>query len=183
MRSRGVRAVVASLVLALGAEPAAAQSATTWILGGGLSLPAGEFKAYANTGMALTGAVERSLGAHPTSLRFGVSYAVNTDNTAIGFHETTRLTALFGSIVYHFIGARPRLYALLGAGLLRRDFSSTDPLDNGIRDSHFAIQIGEGVTIPVGSVRLFAEARFISTLGPGPFQLFPVVVGIRLGGR
>jgi len=181
-RARWISAATLALVLALGGRPLAAQSATSWIAGGGLSLPAGEFNSYANTGWSLTGAVERQLGAHPTGLRLGVGYAVNNDVTAIGFHETTQLSSVFGSVVYHFVGAHPHIYAMIGAGVFHRSFSSDDPDDIPIADNRFAVQIGEGVQFRIRSVRVFVEGKFITTLGPGPFQYFPLIAGIRFGG-
>lgn len=177
-----IRVAATSLIVALAAQALAGQSATTWITGGGLSFPSGAFNTYANVGWDLTGAVERSLGSHPTALRLGVGYAVNKDVTAIGFHETTRLNSVFGSVVYHFVGARPHIYAMIGFGLFNRNFSSDDPDDAGGAESHFAMQLGEGVQFPIGSVRIFVEGRFITTLGPGPFQYIPLVAGVRLGG-
>ena len=176
-------AVMAALAIVVPVGPAAAQSATTWIAGGGLSLPSGEFNTYANTGWDLTGAVERSLGRHPTAIRVGLGYAVNSDETRLGFHESTKLSSVFASVVYHVVGARPHIFGLLGIGWFQRQFSSSDPDDPGLTDGHVALQIGEGVTFKVGSARLFVEGRFITTLGPAPFRYFPLIAGIRLGGR
>lgn len=174
--------VAASLFVVLGAQELAGQSATTWIAGGGLSLPAGEFNSYANMGWDIAGGIERQLANHPAALRFGLGYAVNKDNTAIGFHETTRLSSAFGSIVYHFVGSRPHIYAMFGVGVFRRSFSSDDPDDIPVAETRGAMLLGEGVQFKIRSVRLFIEGKFISTLGTGPFQYFPLIAGIRLGG-
>jgi hypothetical protein len=174
--------VVALLAMGLGAQALSGQSATTFSVGGGLALPAGEFNTYADNGWSINGAVEHRLGSHPTALRLGVSYTVNADNTAIGFHETTRLTGAFASFVYHFVGARPHIYGLIGLGAFHRDFSTTDTEDPGLRDTRFAMQLGEGVQFSIRSVRLFVEGRFITTLGQSPFQYFPIIAGVRLGG-
>lgn len=176
-------ALAASLFVVLGSQELAGQSATTWIAGGGLSLPAGEFNSYANNGWSATAAVERRFGSHPTALRLGLGYAVNNDETAIGFHETTKLSSLFGSIVYHFVGSHPHIYAMFGVGAFHRSFSSDDPDDIPIAETRVAMQLGEGVQFRIRSVRLFIEGKFISTLGTGPFQYFPLIAGIRLGGN
>ncbi len=154
--------------------------ATTRLFGGvGLSIPAGDFSAYANNGWSVTGAVERSFGRHPSALRLDVTYAVNLDSTAIGFHETTKLTSAMVSWVYHFEGSRPHIYALVGMGVLHREFSSDDPDDLPIDNTDFALQLGEGVYVRIKSAKLYLEGRFVSTVGSGAFRYFPVTVGVR----
>ena len=180
---RRARVAVAALALVLRVGALAGQSATTWFAGGGLSLPAGDFSVYANTGWGVVGGLEHRLGTHLTALRVDLSYATNGDTTALGFHETTHLLSALASLVYHFDGAHPHLYALVGAGYFSRRFSSDDPEDIPIDDGHFAIQLGEGLIFRVRSATIFAEGRFVTSLGPGPFRYFPVVVGVRLGGH
>ena len=182
MRTRRVGAVVSALILASSTNGLAGQSATTWIAGGGLSLPVGDFNIYANDGPGLLAGIERSIGRHPTALRLDLSYGVNSDNTAIGFHETTRLYSVLGSVVYHFTGSRPHLYALAGVGYFHRRFTSNDPDETPINDSHVAIQVGEGAIVQVGSFKLFVEGRFVSSVGTGPFRFAPLIIGLRLGG-
>lgn len=182
LTQRQAIAGAATLAVVLMTSPLAGQSAITWIAGGGLSLPAGEFNKYANNGWDVTAAVERSFGRHPTAVRIGLGYAVNKDETRLGFRETTKLSSVFGSVVYHFVGSRPHIFGLIGFGWFRRDFTSDDPDDSGVSDRRFAVQIGEGVTFRAGPARLFIEGRFITTVGPGPFQYFPLIAGVRLGG-
>lgn len=174
--------VVTALTVALGAKAVAAQRGTSWLLGAGLSLPAGDFNSYANNGWGVIAGAERPLGSRSVALRLDLSLAQNRDLTASGIHESTRLTSALTSFVYHFQGARPHLYALAGAGFFHRRFSSDDPDELPINTSHVAIQFGEGLIIPVQSVKLFIEGRFVTSLGVEPFRFFPVVVGVRLGG-
>jgi opacity protein-like surface antigen len=115
-------------------------------------------------------------------VRLDFSYAVNSDTTGLGFHESTALITGMANIVYHFQGSRPHLYALLGVGYFGRRFSTDDPDDEAINDSRFAFQVGEGLTFRVGSATLFIEGRFVSGTGEDPLRFFPVVIGVRFGG-
>jgi hypothetical protein len=155
------------------------QSTTTAFAGVGLSIPAGDFGMYANNGASLVAGIERSLGTHPTALRLDLTYAVNLDSTTIGFHETTHITNALLSLVYHFQGSRPHLYAMVGVGAFHRTFSSDDPDDIPLDDVRFAVQLGEGVVARIGRAHLFLEGRFVSTVGSGAFRYFPVNVGVR----
>jgi hypothetical protein len=176
-------AASAALVILFAAHPLVAQSQSTWLLGGGLSVPVGEFSSYANNGWDVTAGWERAFGKHPVALRVDLSYARNTDTTGLGFHETTQLTNAMVNVVYHFQGARPHLYMLLGVGEFHHWFSSDDPQDIPINDSRVAIQFGEGVTFRIGSTVIFAEGRFVTALEEQPLRFFPVVVGVRFGGQ
>ena len=177
-------ASVALAALAIFASPSAlhAQSHNKVLLGAGASIPAGIFDAYANIGWSVMGAYERQLGSHPTSLRVDVGYSRNTDTTGVGFHETTRLITAMASVVHPFPGAKPHLYILVGAGYFGRRFSSDDPADPPIDDSRWGLQVGEGFEFRIKSVKLFAEGRFVSGVGPQPLRFFPVIVGMRFGG-
>lgn len=174
-------AAPAALVFMLAAHPLAAQSNTAWLVGAGFSLPTGVFNSYANTGWDVTAGLEHALGNHPVALRLDLSYARNTDTTGIGFHEITRSINVMANVVYHFQGARPHLYALFGIGDFIRRFSSDDPDDPGLNDSHLAFQVGEGLIFRVRSATVFVEARFVTAAGSLPLQFFPLVVGVRFG--
>ena len=182
MHLRRPGAGLTALVVMFTAPPLAAQSNTTWLVGAGLSLPAGVFNAYANTGSDITAGWEHRFGKHPFAVRLDLSYATNTDTTGIGFHETTHLINAMANVVYHFQGARPRHYALLGVGHFSRRFSSDDPNDAPINDSRLGLQVGEGLIFRFRSAAIFVEGRFVTGVGPQPLRFFPVVVGIRFGG-
>ena len=169
-----------ALVLALAGRSLVAQSATTWMIGGGLSLPTGEFNSYANNGWTVHAGIARRLGTHGVSFRIEGLLARNNDTTGLGVHESTRLISGLASVVYHFDGARPHIYALIGAGALQRRFTSDDPEEIPINDTRAVVQVGEGVVIPIGRLRTFVEGRFVTTVGPGAFQFFTVTIGLRL---
>ena len=175
-------AASAALVFSLATHPLAGQSNTTWLAGAGLSVPGGVFSAYANKGWDVTVGWEHGFGKHPIAVRVDLSYARNADTTGLGFHETTRLVTAMANVVYHFRGAQPHLYALLGVGEFSRRFSSDDPNDPPINDSRIGLQVGEGLIFRFRSAAIFVEGRFVTGVGPQPLRFFPVVVGIRFGG-
>ena len=171
----------ALLLLTCAAAPAAAQSRSTWFAGVGVSLPAAEFASYANTGWDAAVGWERRLGHNPVALRLDGSYGVNSDSTYLGFHERTTLLTGIVSLVYHFDGAKPHLYALAGAGYFRHHFSSDDPAEVPETISQLALQFGEGLTFTVGSMALFVEGRLVTSFGSNRLQFFPLMAGVRLG--
>lgn len=158
------------------------QGATTLLLGAGMSAPVGVLHSYAATGFALAAGAEWRLGQHPVALRVDVTYAVNADSTDVGIHNAEHLTAGFASVVYHFLGARPRLYAIAGVGLLSDRFTTDDPFDSPTSTMHAAMQVGEGVVARIGRAAVFLEGRFVTSFGPDRLAFFPVIVGLRLGG-
>jgi hypothetical protein len=178
-RRAGIAATMLMLICAW--QPLAGQSTTTWILAAGVSVPDGVYGAYADRGLDLTAGLERSLGSHPFSVRLDFSYAVNSDTTGIGFHETTRLISGMANLVYHFRDARPRIYALVGLGYFGRRFSTDDPDDSSINDALMGFQLGEGIILRVRSATLFGEGRFVSQFGTQPLSFFAVTLGVRLG--
>jgi hypothetical protein len=182
MHQRFVSAAVVALTIVVRSLPLAAQSTNSWLVAGGLSVPAGVLGTYANMGWDVTVGAEHRFGRHPSAVRIDLAFAQNTDTTGVGFHETTRLITGFANLVYHFQGARPHLYALVGVGYFGRRFSSEDPDDPTINDTRLGLQFGEGVMFRVKSATLFLEGRFVTGVGPQPLRFFPVVIGFRLGG-
>jgi hypothetical protein len=176
------RIALTMLMLICAWQPLAGQSTTTWVLGAGVSVPSGVLADYADKGWNGTVGVERSLGRHPFSVRLDFTYAVNSDTTGIGFDETTRFIVAMANIVYHFQGAKPHLYALVGLGYVGRRFSTDDPDDSSINDAYMGFQLGEGIVFPIRSARVFTEGRFISQFGQSPLSFFSIMAGVRLGG-
>lgn len=175
--------VLIVFLLAASASAVGAQSPNSIIIGGGRSLPAGVLNSYADNGWNITAGVEHRFGGHPTSLRLDLSYSADADTSGVGFHEMTRLITGMVNVVYHLPGAHPRIYLLLGAGVMQRRFTSADPFDTGIKDSFGAFQIGEGVDFRVGRLALFLEGRYVSAVGPEALKYFPVILGVRIGDR
>ena len=171
-------------MLLLGAAGAApAQSGSVWLAGAGISLPASEFGSYANPGWNAIAGWEHRIGHSPVALRLDASYGANSDSTDIGFHETTTLLTTMVDVVYHFDGARPRLYALAGGGYFRHHFSSDDPAETAESVSQLAFQFGEGLCFRLGrSSQLYLEARLVTSFGPDRLQFFPLMAGVRFGG-
>lgn len=180
MKRRSPRIAVLALLFC-GAGQAAAQSHSIWLAGAGLSLPAAAFATYANAGWDAVIGWEHRFGQHPVAWRVDGSYGANSDNTNIGFHERTTLLTGTVNLVYHFDGAKPHLYALVGAGYFRQHFSSDDPAATPVTVSQLALQVGEGLVFRAGSVALFIEGRLVTSFGPNRLRFFPVVAGVRLG--
>lgn len=181
MQLRLAGAALAALVSVVPFRSLHAQSKIGWLAGGGVSLPSGEFNAYANKGWAITVGAERRLGNGRVALRIDGTYARNTDTTGVGFHEDTRLMNVMANVVYHFRGAQPRIYFLAGAGVFARRFSTNDEEDPSLKDTYPGFQVGEGILFRVKSATLFLEARFVASAGKNDLQFVPVVLGVRFG--
>jgi hypothetical protein len=164
-------------LIALGsiaASSAAAQRPRISVGVGGVK-PSGDYGAFDNMGWNLLGAVEVGLPKSPLAVRVDFIYGQTSHQG--GFAGTTKLSGVSADAVYH-IGAPMvpvKLYVLAGAGYYRvgiDDVSETKP----------AFNAGTGVSLGLGPMKVFGEARFITVRTSGSaVNFFPVNVGITFG--
>jgi hypothetical protein len=187
---RGLRSVVlgAALMATVGAVPAVAQGAK-FSLGGGLTLPLGDFGDFASTGFHGLAAV----GFQPANLpvafqidgmynRFGVD-----DEFVLGDDVNSQIIQGTANVVYTFVTAEESTfhpYLIGGAGLYNFKLTGDDVPDGTEGSTDFGINAGAGFDFQAGSVGLFVEGRFHNVFTEGESTNFiPVTLGIRLGGR
>jgi len=188
---RAIRSVVLGMVFmaSVGAAPAVAQGAK-FSLGGGLTLPLGDFGDVASTGFHGLAAV----GFQPANLpvgfqldgmyqRFGVEGA--PDN----FDGNTQIIQGTANVVYTFTTAQESTfhpYLIGGVGLYNSKPTGDDfqALVGDESSTDFGVNAGAGFDFQAGSVGLFVEGRFHNVFSDGSDGTFiPITVGVRFGGR
>jgi hypothetical protein len=157
-------------------SPAAAQRPRLSLGVGGVK-PSGDYGTVDNMGWNLIGALEVGLPKSPLAVRADLIYGQTTHQGASLLTGSTKLSGLSADAVYH-IGAPMvpvRLYLLAGAGYYHVDI-------DGTAQTKPAFNAGTGVSLGVGPMKLFGEARFITvrTTG-GALNFFPVSVGLTFG--
>ena len=156
-------------------SPAAAQRPRLSFGVGGVK-PSGDYGAVDNMGWNLLGAVEVGLHKSPLAVRADIVYGQTTHQSGF-LTGSTKLSGVSADAVYH-IGAPMvpvRLYLLAGAGYYHVAV-------DGASETKPSFNAGTGVSLGVGPMKVFAEARFISILTSGSaLNFFPVNVGFTFG--
>ena len=183
---RGLRSVVLGAVLmaTVGAAPAVAQA--KFSLGGGLTLPLGDFDDFAGTGWHGLAAIGFQPSDFPVGFqldgmyqRFGIDEA--PDDFDVGF-QIIQGTA---NVVYTFTTAEESTfhpYLIGGVGLYNQKATGDDAGDQD-SESDFGVNAGAGFDFQLGSVGLFIEGRFHNIFSdPDNTSFVPISVGLRFGG-
>jgi hypothetical protein len=166
---------VVALALALSAAPATAQIG--FVVGGGATIPMGDFGDVAKTGWMGLAGVRLSLPLMPVSFRAEGLYGQNTADLI-----ANAKTTLYGGMANVMLSIGPPLvpvkpYIIAGAGALN---AKVDP-GTGTSTSEWKPVFGGGLGINVSLmvVGLFVEARYLRRDDTG---FVPIMAGIRLGG-
>jgi hypothetical protein len=158
----------------IAASSAAAQRPRISVGVGGVK-PSGDYGTFDNMGWNVLGAVEMGLPKSPLAVRVDVIYGQTSHQS--GPAGTTKLSGVSADAVYH-IGAPMvpvRMYVLAGAGYYRVG------IDN-VSETKPAFNAGTGVSLGLGPMKVFGEARFITVRTDGnALNFFPVNVGITFG--
>jgi len=165
-------------LIALGsiaASSAAAQRPRISLGEGGVK-PSGDYGAFDNMGWNLLGAVEVGLPKSPLAVRVDVIYG-QTSHQGGFLAGSTKLSGVSADAVYH-LGAPMvpvKLYVLAGAGYYRVGV-------DGASETKPAFNAGTGVSLGLGPMKVFGEARFITVRTSGSaVNFFPVNVGFTFG--
>jgi hypothetical protein len=168
--------IAIAAVAAFGAAPAAAQHASLSIGGGGMK-PSGDYATVDNMGWELMGAVEVSIPASPFAVRVDGMYGETSHQGSTLLTGSTKLSGGSVSAVYR-IGAPAvpvRAYLLAGAGYYRADIEGTSQSKPGLGG-------GAGVSLGIGPMKVFGEARYMTVLTSGSsLNFFPISVGLTFG--
>jgi Outer membrane protein beta-barrel domain len=185
-----IRSVVLGAVLmaTLGAAPAMAQGAK-FSLGGGLTLPLGDFGEGAGTGFHGLAAVSFQPGSSPVGIQVDAMYqrfGVEEDPILGDVDANFQLIQGTANAVYRFQSSEDtkiRPYIIGGVGLYNLKLTGDDAPDNLDSNTDFGINGGAGFDFVAGSVGLFVEGRFHNVFSDGESMNFiPITVGVRLGG-
>jgi hypothetical protein len=175
-------------VLSLGALAFAAPlhaQAPSFLLGGGVGLPMGDFGDAFKMGFHAIGGVSFKPASLPVGIQVDANFAqfsVDADNVDV------KDRMLFGTAnaVYTFkTAATSKLHPYLigGVGVYNNKATGDDALTNA-SNTDLGINAGAGFNIAAGGASLFVEGRFhdVFTSG-GSTQFVPLTVGLRFGGK
>lgn len=144
-------------------------------VGGGITLPTGDYGTVDKAGWHVLGLVQLPLSQSPIHLRFDASYGSTSHKSTLG-SGSTKLTGATADLLYHLgdRAASVRPYVLGGLGIY--------DVSDGSSTSRFAFGLGGGILFGVGTMHAFAEARYISVQTSGSSLTFiPISVGLMFG--
>ena len=180
--SRSLRGLmVTGLLTAALAAPAAAQARGYVGLGGGISIPTGDFADAVKTGWfgqflaGITGP-NGMLGGRIDGRFMKHSYDVAD--------ASTRLLGANADIVLSpgMAASKLRPYFLGGLGVFNVNNKIAGSYGDG--QTKFAFNLGAGVNVKTGArMSVFAEARYLSIRTDNSIGLIPIAVGFRWGGN
>jgi opacity protein-like surface antigen len=170
--------ILAAIAAAAPVAQAQSQSAISYGVSGGLTLPIGNFGDFQGSGLNVQGHALYKPGSSALSFRgdLGVWTTSGQNSTFRGVPlktEGTRFITVNANAIYNFEGAKDATfvpYVIGGAGLY-----------NGNRQfgTNFGINAGGGVTFKLASFDAFAEARLHNVFGDGgSSRLIPISFGI-----
>ncbi len=187
---RAMRSVMvgAALMTLAGVAPAMAQGAK-FSLGGGVTMPLGDFGDVASTGFHGLAAV----GFQPANLPIGFQIdgmyqRFGVEDAPDDFDGNTQVIQGTANIVYTFTTAEASTfhpYLIGGVGLYNSKATGDDfeALVGDESSTDFGVNAGAGFDFQAGSVGLFVEGRFHNVFSDGSDGTFiPITVGIRFGG-
>lgn len=164
-RTTVLSVLVLTLALLL---PTAGQAQAFLFLGGGATLPTGDFGKYAGTGWMLGGGVGFPVGDKGLMVGAEGFYGANSHDDYTpgefldgqgGSSDRTDLYGAAGVVAYRFGDmAKPGLYVLGLAGLMVHKY--VPATGSGDSSTGFLYGAGAGVEIPLSKVNLWFEGRW-----------------------
>lgn len=186
---KGMLKGVAALALstALFASAAQAQTPVSFGLGGGVTLPLGDFGDAAKTGFHGTGLVEFQPASLPVGIRLdGTFHRIGFSDLQEDFAGEGNFQMITGTLngVYTFQTAAESKfhpYIIAGAGVYNFKANFDDFDDDS--ETKFGINGGAGFNMGMGGASIFVEGRFHNVFTEGSSTTFvPITLGVRFGG-
>jgi opacity protein-like surface antigen len=183
MKSMLKGAAVLAVLAAVSAAPAHAQGVKIG-LGGGVTMPLGDFGDVFKTGFN----GQASLGFQPASLPVGIQIDGNYMSNKVDADLDVKSQIIGGSAnaVYTFKTSETSKlhpYIIAGAGAYNLKATGDDAGDAG-SVTKFGINGGAGFNFMAGSVGAFVEGRFHDIMTEGSStNLVNLNVGVRFGGK
>ncbi len=179
MRRFAAPMLLGAIATAALSSPAAAQGPYIF-LGGGLSIPMGDFKNLdgAKTGWLATGGVGVDIGKKGAWIEAEGYYGSNKQD-APPTGDKTNVIAGFGTVGYSFGGAaKVHPYVLAGVGLLAHQFRSTSAPTTNSTETKAAFNAGAGLSFKLGpKADFWVEARAIEAKGT---SIIPINAGFTI---
>jgi opacity protein-like surface antigen len=174
----------AVLVASAGTVPLLAQGAE-FSLGGGVTLPLGNFDDAAKLGWHGTGAVSFVPQNVPVGFQIDGTFSQLSDETPADIKS--QLIYGTGNVVYKFKVSQDTKFRpyLIGGGGVYNIKSKGDDVDPAFDESStkFGLNAGAGFDFKAGSAGVFLEGRFHNVFTDGENAKFiPITVGVRFGG-
>ena len=178
--ARGV--LVAGVAASIAAGGAQAQARGYIGFGGGVSIPSGDFADEVGTGWlgqvvaGITGPTGKIGG------RINGTYTNHTFDTVLSDDPSFRFIGVMGDVVFTpgQPDAKLRPYLLGGLGFQ----NGKADLAGAESETNFAFNLGGGVNIAMGRIKLFIEGRWLSVRSdPASANMIPITAGLKFGGN
>jgi hypothetical protein len=185
-----IRGVVLGAVLlaTAGAAPVVAQGAK-FSVGGGGTIPLGDFADAVGTGYHGLAAVSFTPTDFPVGFQVdGMYQRFGVEDDPIGGEIDANFQLIQGTAnaVYRFQNSpetKIRPYLIAGLGLYNSKFTGDDVPDDLGSETDFGINGGAGFDFQAGSLGLFIEGRFHNVFVEDESTNFiPISLGVRFGG-
>jgi len=179
------RMLVSSLAIltagAIAASPAAAQTRASFMLGGGLTVPLGDFGDAAKLGWHGLGGVEFGFPTLPVGIRVDGIYGQHKFENNPFTDGKFKLFGANADVVWHSKTPGVQFYVLGGPGIYN---VKADPdVGSGTDETKFALNGGAGIRFGTSMARFFAEGRYVNVFTSGSDAHFiPLTVGVQFGG-
>jgi len=187
MRRLAMSLLAVAVGAGLSAARAEAQQAARFdfAVGGGVSVPTGNFDDAAKLGWHGMAAVRILPQTLPVGFQVDGNFARLSDESALDIKS--QLIYGTGDVLYRFQTAentRLRPYLIGGVGVYNLDLKGNDVPANVNSETKFGINAGAGFDFKAGTASLFAEGRFHNVFtDASDTQFVPITIGVRFGGR
>ncbi len=183
-----IRNVVMGAVLmaSVGTASAVAQGGARFSVGGGLTIPLGDFGDAASTGWHGLAAVSFTPATFPVGFQLdGMFQRFGVDDLPDGFDRNFQIIQGTANAVYRFQVSeqtKVRPYLIGGVGLYNSKATGDDVIDDS-SETDFGINGGAGFDFMAGNIGIFLEGRFHNVFSdPDNTNFIPITVGVRFGG-
>lgn len=181
MLHAAVALVLVSLVAASAAQAQTARA--NFFLGGGATIPTGDFGDAFKTGWNGVGGVNFMLPGVPFGIRVDGMYSQNKVD-ASGSDAKIKIFGGNADAVFAFgaPGSMVKPYVMAGVGMANVKFDDGAGFTND--ETKFAFNGGAGVNFMMSSITIFVEGRYFTVNTSGSSTNYiPLSVGVKFGGR
>jgi opacity protein-like surface antigen len=174
-----VGAMIVAGAVAFSASAAQAQMPIHFGIGGGATVPIGDFKDAVNTGFNVQGSLGFGVPMVPLGLRLDVTYdrfGVKNAGGNLGVLGG-QLNALYTLMPTPMVSP----YITGGVGVYNAKYSSSDgfPADFNTSQTKFGWNAGAGLSFHLAGFSTFVEARYRSIMTEGQSSnMIPITVGV-----
>lgn len=161
-------------------QSSAAQSTKYVYLGGGLTMPSGDFKDFAKTGWVADVGLGTSLGSSGRVFGFVDVFYGKNDHDTDG--DSTTLMGGGANIGIQSTGSSARVYGYAGLGMQNHKFN-TDGVGDGESETKPFGRGAVGISLGSGNTTFWAEVGMVQGFGAdnGNTAYLPIMAGISIG--